>query len=59
VWKHVHAFRKIDEKTTEVIDEIDFELPYGFLGRMFEGYAYRQLEQIFEHRKQATIKALV
>lgn len=59
VWKHVHAFRKIDEKTTEVIDEIDFELPYGFLGRMFEGYAYRQLEQIFEHRKQATIKVLV
>jgi hypothetical protein len=42
-----------------VIDEIDFELQYGFLGRMFEGYAYRQLEQIFEHRKQATIKALV
>ena len=59
VWKHVHSFRKIDEKTTEVIDEIDFELPYGFLGRMFEGYAYRQLEQIFEHRKQATIKVLI
>ena len=59
VWKHMHAFRKIDEKTTEVIDEIDFELPYGFLGRMFEGYAYRQLEQTFEHRKQATIKVLV
>ena len=59
VWKHVHSFRKIDEKNTEVIDEIDFELPYGFLGRMFEGYAYRQLEQIFEHRKQATIKVLV
>jgi ligand-binding SRPBCC domain-containing protein len=58
VWKHVHAFRKVDEKTTEVIDEIDFQLPYGFLGRMFEGYAYRQLEKIFEHRKQATINAL-
>lgn len=57
VWKHVHGFRKVDDKT-EVIDEIDFELHYGLLGRMFEGYAYSQLEKIFAHRKQATIKAL-
>lgn len=58
IWKHIHAFRKVDEKTTEVIDEIDFELHYGFLGRMLEGYAYRQLEKIFAHRKAATIRAL-
>lgn len=58
IWKHLHAFRKLGDKTTEVIDEIDFELHYGWLGRLFEGYAYSQLEKIFEHRKQATIKAL-
>ena len=58
IWKHAHVFRKVDEKTTEVIDEIDFELRYGLLGRMLEGYAYRQLEKIFSHRKAATIKAL-
>jgi ligand-binding SRPBCC domain-containing protein len=58
VWKHVHGFRKIDDNTTEVIDEIDFQLHYGLLGRMFEGYVYSKLEKIFAHRKQATIKAL-
>lgn len=58
IWKHIHAFRKVDEKTTEVIDEIDFELRYGLVGRMLEGYAYAQLEKIFAHRKAATIRAL-
>jgi ligand-binding SRPBCC domain-containing protein len=58
VWKHMHGFRKINENTTEVIDEIDYELHYGLLGRMFEGYVYSQLEKIFAYRKQATIKAL-
>jgi ligand-binding SRPBCC domain-containing protein len=57
VWKHVHGFRKVNDKT-EVIDKIDFELHYGLLGRMFEGYVYSQLEKIFAHRKKATIKAL-
>ncbi|MGI0049150.1 MAG: SRPBCC family protein [Nitrososphaera sp.] len=58
VWKHVHGFRKIDDNTTEVIDEIDFQLHYGLLGRMFEGYVYSKLEKIFAHRMQAAIKAL-
>ncbi|AFU59272.1 putative cyclase/dehydrase [Candidatus Nitrososphaera gargensis Ga9.2] len=61
VWKHVHGFRKVDgnnNTATEVIDEIDFELHYGMLGRIFEGYVYSQLEKIFAYRKQATIKAL-
>ena len=57
VWKHTHGFRKIGDRT-EVIDEVDFQLHYGLLGRMFEGHVYSQLEKIFAHRKQATIKVL-
>lgn len=57
VWKHTHAFERADGGT-KVIDEIDFELRYGIIGRMLEGYAYKQLERIFAHRKEATIKAL-
>ena len=58
-WKHTHAFRQVDGAGwTEVKDEIDFALRYGFVGRMLEGYAYRQLEKIFAHRKKATIDAL-
>lgn len=56
-WKHTHSFEKV-ENGTKVVDEIDFELHYGLLGRLLEGYAYSQLEKIFAHRKQATINAL-
>jgi ligand-binding SRPBCC domain-containing protein len=38
-WRHLHKFRNIDGKQTEIIDEIEFELPYGILGKLFEGYA--------------------
>jgi ligand-binding SRPBCC domain-containing protein len=48
----------MDGKQTEIIDEIEFELPYGILGKLFEGYTYKQLQNIFEHRKIATVKAL-
>jgi ligand-binding SRPBCC domain-containing protein len=43
---------------TEIIDEIEFELPYGILEKLFEGYAYKQLQNTFEHRKIATVKTL-
>jgi ligand-binding SRPBCC domain-containing protein len=58
-WRHLHEFHNIiDGKQTEIIDEIEFELPYGILGKLFEGYAYKQLQNIFEYRKIATVKAL-
>ena len=53
-WIHVHSFRAASGGT-EVIDEIDFELPYGAVGRVFEGYVARQLARIFAYRKEATI----
>jgi ligand-binding SRPBCC domain-containing protein len=58
-WRHLHKFHDIDQKQTQIIDEVDFELPYGIIGKLlFEGYTYNRLEKIFAHRKKATIKAL-
>ena len=58
-WRHKHIFYNIMDGTqTEIIDEVEFELPYGVLGKLFEGYAYKQLQNIFEYRKIATVKAL-
>lgn len=57
-WKHLHKFNKINDGSTEIIDQIDFQLHYGFLGNLFEGYVMRCLTKIFEYRKQATIDAL-
>jgi ligand-binding SRPBCC domain-containing protein len=55
VWKHVHRFLKKGDEMTEVIDEIEFELGYGILGRLFEGYVKRRLREVFAHREVATI----
>jgi len=60
-WRHTHTFREAPGQRgtgTEIIDEIEFELPYGPLGKMFEDYAARRLEKIFAHRQEATISAL-
>ena len=57
-WKHTHVFHKIDKNQTKITDEIEFELQYGFIGKMFEWYALGKLEKIFAHRQQTTIEYL-
>ena len=57
-WKHTHTFTKISDSKTEVVDEVDFELAYGIIGKLFEGYATGQLRKIFDHRQEATKAAL-
>jgi ligand-binding SRPBCC domain-containing protein len=54
VWKHKHAFRATPTGGTEVIDEVDFELPYGAIGRFFDGYVLRKLGMVFAYREKAT-----
>lgn len=57
-WRHTHVFHKINENHTMITDEIEFELQYGFIGKMFELYAMDKLKKIFAYRQQATIDAL-
>ena len=58
-WRHLHKFHDLDHgQKTEVLDQVHFELPYGILGKLIEGYAYNQLRKIFDYRKIATIKNL-
>jgi ligand-binding SRPBCC domain-containing protein len=58
-WTHLHIFHSINDQTqSEVIDEINFEIPYGRVGKLFEGYAYTQLQKLFDHRRTATIRTL-
>ena len=61
-WRHLHKFNDINinnnQKQTEVIDEVDFELPYNPVGKLFEGYVSRRLVKFFDYRKAATIKSL-
>ena len=38
---------------TEVADEVEFELPYEAMGRIFEGFANSELKRVFKHRTKA------
>ncbi len=57
-WKHTHDFYKIAENQTRITDEIKFELPCGFIGKLFEPYTQDRLGKIFVYIQRATIKAL-
>ncbi len=58
IWKHLHKFNKIDNSKTEITDEIEFQLPYGIFGIIFENYVMDALSKIFDYRKQATMRVL-
>lgn len=61
-WTHLHKFGEIDasnrQKQTEVIDEVNLEIAYSPIGKLFEGYVYRRLQTLFDYRKLATIRTL-
>jgi len=61
-WRHLHQFNDINinknRKQTEVIDKVEFELPYNLVGKIFEGYVSRRLEKFFDYRRAATVKSL-
>jgi ligand-binding SRPBCC domain-containing protein len=57
-WKHTHKFKRINENKTEIIDKVEFSLPYGIFGKIASIFFIKILRQHFEHRKDETIKYL-
>jgi len=51
-WHHWHEFYDVPQGTIAV-DRVEYELPWGPLGRLARWlFVERNLEQIFEHRRQ-------
>jgi ligand-binding SRPBCC domain-containing protein len=57
-WKHTHKFIRINSNKTEIIDKVEFSLPYGLFGKIVSIFFTKILRQLFEHRKDETIKYL-
>lgn len=57
-WKHTHKFKIINKNKTEIIDKVEFSLPYGVFGKIGSIFFTKILKQLFEHRKDETIKYL-
>jgi len=50
LWHHSHTFEEVSGGT-QMVDEVHFSLPFGFLGDIAHGLVVRrQLEQIFDYR---------
>lgn len=57
-WRHVHEFRDAPGGGTEISDRVEYELPFGPLGRVAHAlFIRRQLAGIFDYRR-ATIAAM-
>jgi ligand-binding SRPBCC domain-containing protein len=51
-WHHKHLFNEIDGGI-EIIDILDYMLPFGVLGRLFHPILVKpKLEEIFDYREQ-------
>jgi hypothetical protein len=51
-WYHRHVFRAVPGGV-EIEDVVDYDLPFGFLGRLAQAVAVRrQLEAIFAYRRR-------
>ena len=57
-WKHTHKFERINKNKTEIIDEVEFSLPYGAFGKIVSICVTKILRQLFKYRKDETIKYL-
>ncbi|MGZ5501040.1 MAG: SRPBCC family protein [Nitrososphaeraceae archaeon] len=57
-WKHTHKFKRINKNKTEIIDEVEFSLPYGAFGKIVSICVTKILRQLFKYRKDETIKYL-
>lgn len=51
-WRHIHEFRPVGNGT-EIIDVVEYELPFGRLGRLAHAlFVARQLRTIFDYRER-------
>lgn len=54
-WVHLHGFREVP-RGVEVSDRVDYELPFGPLGRLAHVlFVRRQLAVIFDYRRRALV----
>ncbi|MGE0886202.1 MAG: SRPBCC family protein [Blastocatellales bacterium] len=55
-WHHRHRFEPTERGTTMMIDEVEYELPFGWLGDLFGGaFTRSKLQKMFDYRHQVVL----
>ncbi len=50
-WHHTHAFEARDQGTL-ISDQVDYALPFGWIGSLGNWFVKRDVQKIFDHRRQ-------
>ena len=59
LWEHTHTFEPDGAHAVVIRDRVRYALPFGPLGRLAHAlFVRRDLERIFDHRRQAVAYAL-
>jgi ligand-binding SRPBCC domain-containing protein len=58
-WEHTHEFQSESPESSWLEDRVEYEFPFGWLGRLLGGaYTRRRLQRLFEWRHRATAEIL-
>lgn len=58
-WYHRHRFEATDRGTTIYTDEVEYELPMGWLGEIFGGsFTRAKLERMFDYRHKVVAEEM-
>ncbi|MBT5934890.1 SRPBCC family protein [Sulfurimonas sp.] len=57
-WRHSHIFTQVDENICELKDVVEYTLPFGFLGSLFNFFIQYELRSMFNFRHLITQKLL-
>lgn len=57
-WYHRHWFEATERGTTMMTDDVEYELPLGWLGELFGGgFTRSKLERMFAYRHQVVLES--
>lgn len=56
-WKHTHQFN-VKGNMSELVDIVEFEMPFGFLGKLALPLVKKQLQNMFDYRHARTKEIL-
>ena len=57
-WMHSHLFEAPSASSSVLVDQVEYQLPFGILGRIGSGHVERQLARMFAFRHQRTLNDL-
>lgn len=58
VWRHSHIFTQLEDGVCELTDRVEYELPFGIFGSLFDFIIQLELAKMFAFRHSVTKKIL-